>query len=482
MLTLTIFLPIVTGLVVLLVPERAARWQRGIALAGVLATLACSLVLWAGYAPGGEPLQWRDRAAWIPQLGASYDVAVDGLGLPLILLVNVLAASVLVFVGDRPERTRAHRFLILAMQTGLLGVFAAQDLLLFYLFFEIALVPLYFLIGIWGHEGRRDAAYKFFLYTRVGSLAMLLGFLALYLGADPRTFSIPALAAAGAPVGGVAVFAFFAILLGLAVKLPLLPVHNWLPDAHVQAPTEGSVLLAGLLLKLGGFGLFRVLLPLLPETAARFGWVLIALGVLGIVYGALAALAQHDFKRLVAYTSINHMGFVAVAAGIAALAADPDTRSLALAGATFQMVSHGLLTGGMFFVVGMVEEGTGTRELDRMRGLLRRMPRTALLLGLLAFGSLGLPGLSGFVAEMQVIGSTLSVGWWLGVLAVSGVVVTTGLYLRVLARAYSPADARDAEVGDAAPRQTATVAFLAACSLLLGIVPAVLLSIIGASP
>lgn len=482
MLSLTIFLPLATGLVVLLLSKARPALGRYVALTGALATLVGSLVLWAGYDATFGGLQWRMTLPWIPGLNAAYDVAVDGLSLPLIVLTNVLLTACMLYVlPQREEQPGFHAFLFLLMGTGLNGLFAAQDLLLFYLFFEVGLVPMYFIVGIFGHEDRRYAAMKFFLYTRAGSLAMLLSFLVLYIAAEPHTFSLPVLVeqqpmAGAGPVAGLVLLG---MLIGFGVKLPTLPLHNWLPDAHVEAPTEGSVMLAGIQLKMGAYGLLRVMLPTLPEAVAQWGWVLVGLGVASLIYGALAALAQHDLKRLVAYTSINHMGYVMIGAAIWALSTEPSVRHLALSGATYQMVSHGLLTGGMFFMVGMLQDRAHTREMRRFGGLMRHMPVFAFLLGLLAFGSLGLPGFSGFIAEFQVIGAAVTEGWWVAGLIVLGLIITTGLYLRVMATVLmgEMPDGMSA-LSDLSMREMITVGTLTVLSLMLGIFPGLLVHVI----
>jgi NADH-quinone oxidoreductase subunit M len=482
MLTLTIFLPLAVGLLVLLLPKGRAALARWTALAGALGTLGLALVLLFGYDPGGAALQWRTTAAWIPGLNASYDVAVDGLSLPLIVLTAVLLTTMCVYVlPRREEKPHMHAFLFLLMTTGLIGLFAAQDLLLFYLFFEIGLVPMYFIVGMWGHENRRYAALKFFLYTRAGSLAMLLSFLALYLAADPHTFSLPALTqaqplAGAGPVGGLVLLG---MLIGFGVKLPAVPLHNWLPDAHVEAPTEGSVMLAGIQLKMGAYGLLRVMLPTVPEAAAAWGWGIVVLAVVALVYGALAALAQTDLKRLVAYTSINHMGYVLLGAGAWALSGSESVRQLALSGATYQMVSHGLLTGGMFFMVGMLQDRASTREMERFGGLLGKVPVFAGLMGLLIFGSLGLPGFSGFIAEFQVIGAAVSVDLWVALLTILGLVITTGLYLKVVTGVLmGEAPGEMPALSEMSGRELIAVGSLTALALLLGILPGLLTSVI----
>lgn len=480
MLSITIFLPLLTGLVVLGLPKEKVRATRYTALAGSLLTLLFTLVLWVGYNPAGPQLQWRATAPWIPSIGASYDVAVTGLSLPLLVLTALLLTLTMVYVLPNRDRAKEHGFLFLLMGTGLLGLFAARDLLLFYLFFEVGLVPMYFIVGIWGGENRRYAALKFFLYTRVGSLAMLLSFLALYL-ASGRSFSLSEISAAqpfaGSPGG---FWVFLGLLLGFGVKLPTVPLHNWLPDAHVEAPTEGSVMLAGIQLKMGAYGLLAIMLPTLPETVRQYAWLLMLLALLSLVYGALAALAQSDLKRLIAYTSVNHMGFVLLGVAVWGLANDPGVRQLALSGAVLQTISHGLLTGGMFFLAGILQHQADTRELSRFGGLLGKVPAYSGLLGLLAFGSLGLPGLSGFVAEFQVIGATLSVSIWLALVAVLGLIISTALYLKVLTALLMGTPPDDMpEVRDLNPREATVVIPLAVLSLTLGLLPGPFLRVLG---
>lgn len=480
MLTLTIFLPLVTGFVILALPRARVEAVRWTALAGSLLTLLFTLVLWAGYDPAGPQLQWRATAPWIPSIGSSYDVAVTGLSLPLIVLTALLLALTMVYVLPERDRAKEHAFLFLLMGTGLLGLFAARDLLLFYLFFEVGLVPMYFIVGIWGGENRRYAALKFFLYTRAGSLAMLLSFLALYLQTTPRSFALADIIAAQPFAGSPAGFwVLLGLLLGFGVKLPTVPLHNWLPDAHVEAPTEGSVMLAGIQLKMGAYGFLAVMIPTLPEAVREYAPLLMVLALLSLVYGALAALAQSDLKRLIAYSSVNHMGFVLLGVAVWGLSDDPGVRQLALSGAVLQTVSHGLLTGGMFFLAGILQHQAGTREMARFGGLLGRLPGYSGLLGLLAFGSLGLPGLSGFVAEFQIIGATLSVSVWLALVAVLGLIVSTGLYLKVLTTMLMGTPPEEMpDVRDLSPREATAVIPLAALSLAIGLLPGPFLRVI----
>lgn len=484
MLSLTIFLPLLTGLVVLVLPATRPRLARGTALAGALATLVLSLILWARFDASNPALQWRETMAWIPSIGASYDVALDGISLVLIVLTTVLLTAVMVYVlPQRENKVRLHAFLFLLLGTGLIGLFSARDLLLFYLFFEIGLVPMYFIIGIWGGDRRGYASMKFFLYTRAGSLAMLLGFLVLYLSMQPHTFSLPAIIKAQplADAPGLSALVFFALLFGFGVKLPTFPLHNWLPDAHVEAPTEGSIVLAGLQLKMGGYGLIAILLPTLPKAVAHFGWLLIVLALISLLYGSLAALAQQDMKRLVAYTSVNHMAYVLLAVAVAAMTTGSDTAGLAINGAVVQMVSHGLLTGGMFLMIGMLQHRAHTREMRRFGGLLGRLPAYGGLFALFAFGSLGLPGLSGFIAEFQVIGASLTISVWIAAITVVSLVVTTGLYLHLMSRLLlgQPPDGMP-ELPGMRQSEAWSAGTLGALSVAIGILPGTIMPFIAA--
>ncbi len=479
MLSLTIFLPLMTGLLVLALP--AGRAVRLAALAGSLATLALTIAAWGAPAAGPDGLRWHASAAWIPPIGARYEIGLSGVSLPLATLAALLLAVAMLYVLPRHERAREHAFLFLLMGTGLLGVFAARDLLLFYVYFEVALVPMYFIVGMFGGEERHYAALEFFLYTRAGSLAMLVSFLALYLGTDPHSFALADIAAArpfaGSPAG---LWVLLGLLLGFGVKLPTVPLHNWLPDAHVEAPTEGSVLLAGAQLKMGGYGLVAILVPSMPDATERYAWLLLALGLVSLLYGALAALAQRDVKRSIAYTSVNHMGFVMLGVAVWGLAADPAVRRLALSGAVVQMVSHGLLTGGMFLVVGMLAHRAGTRQLDRLGGWMARAPVLVGVLGVLAFGSLGVPGMSGFVAEVQVLAATLAWSAWAVVPALVGLILTTAVYLRVVGAVAlgAPASREPARLG---ARELLALAPLALGSLAIGVMPAWLTRVVDAA-
>jgi NADH-quinone oxidoreductase subunit M len=477
LLTLTLFLPLIGALLLLAVPRASARASHATGIGAAALTLLGALAAWTrGAGPGFSQVE---EISWIPSLGAAYRLGVDGISLSLVLLTGMLFLAALLFSADVRERPRSYVSLFLFLETSCLGVFLSLDLLLFYVFFELTLVGMYFIISGWGHEDRQRAAVMFFLYTLIGSLPLLLAILSLHLHTAPRTFDMRAIIAAPPLSGGAALAAFLAMLFTFAVKTPLFPLHSWLPAAHVQAPAPGSTILAGVLLKLGGYGFIRFALQMTPDAfRAAAPWVA-AIAVFSALYGALVALAQTDLKTLVAYTSINHMGYVVLAVSAAAATADRAARTLAIDGATLQMVSHGLVTGVLFLLVGALQERTGTREMGRLGGLLARIPRLGWCFILGAFASLGLPGLAHFPAEFQMFLGAFRVWTWAASAAVIGLVLTAALYLRAIRSVFlgQPPE-RGAGMRDLGLREAAAVVPLLVLIVAIGVAPRILLDII----
>jgi NADH-quinone oxidoreductase subunit M len=411
LLSLLLFAPALAAALLFVLPDRE-RILKTFAFAASLVPLGLAVALWIGYDGAAAGFQFREQWPWFTAIGADYFLAVDGLSIPLILLTTLLTPLALTAAAGIREKVRAFLALFLLLETGILGVFLSLDLLLFFLFWEISLVPMYFLIQQWGGEKRDGAALKFLLYTMGGSLGLLLAIQAVRIAAGTfdltvlydRWPTLPPEKLFGAPIGTVKTILFWGMAVALAVKVPVWPFHTWLPDAHTEAPTAGSMILAGVLLKMGGYGFLRLLLPLFPGESARFAPLLAALAAAAIVFGALAAWSQTDFKRLVAYSSVAHMGFVAL--GVAAAAwsgAGSASGSLALRGAALQMFTHGLSAAGMFLLVGALYDRTHTRNLEELGGLWARAPIYGGILIFTAMGSLGLPGLGGFVSELMVI-------------------------------------------------------------------------------
>ena len=463
-----VLLPLAGGLLAWALGGRrpaAARWVCLGALAGDLLLLVPRL------RGGGWPA--RVDLPWLPELGIGVRLGLDGLSLPLVLLTLVLGAlAVAASWREIETRTGLFHLCLMAVLSGVLGVFLALDLILFYLFWELMLVPMALLLALWGHERRRYATLKFFLFTQAGGLLMLVAIVSRALtgaGVTGRlTFAYEGLLGVPAVVSPWLAFAFF---LGLAVKLPAFPLHPWLPDAHTEAPTGGSVVLAGLLLKTGGYAMLRFGVPLFPEAATTFARPAMVLGVAGILYGALAAVAQTDVKRLVAYTSVSHMGFVLL--GVFSL---DDT---AWRGVVAQMVCHGLSTGGLFVVAGLLQERLGTRDLRRFGGLWASMPRLGGLALVLALASLGLPGLGNFVAEILILVGTFRVEPVLAAVAAGGLVLSALYSLRLLQRAFHGPFAGGATPADLDLRETAALGASVLLLLWIGLYPRPLLRMSG---
>jgi NADH-quinone oxidoreductase subunit M len=483
MLSLIVFLPLAAAAVLAAVPAigpAAARWA-WIAVS-VLEVLLVAVV-WAGYKdPGPNGLAFEEQVPWIPGVGSSYHVGIDGLSLPLVAMTVVVFLACAVYCLRDSDRPRVQAALFLFLQSMSLGVFVSADLILFFVFFDLSIVGMYFIIAGWGHGNAARSALKFFLYTFLGSLALLLGFIGLYVFSAPHTFDIPELVAApplaGEPLAGGLVLA--AILVGLAVKTPTVPFHTWLPPAHTDAPAAGSAVLAGVLLKMGAYGFVRIAMPMLPEVWRAWAWVIVAVGIVSVLYGALVALAQTDLKRMIAYTSVNHMGYIVLALGAAGLLVEgaEQARSVAVTGAMVQMVSHGLITAALFLLAGVMQSRAGTYDLGSYGGLADPAPRYAALFAIGAFASLGLPGFSGFIAEFQIFAGSVAVAPVTAV-ALVGIVITAALFLRALQRVFTgPAAGRSPGFADLRAHELWSAGPLLALSVLIGVLPLVLLGVI----
>ena len=489
-----------------------------VSIYGSLVPLVLSILLWFAYDKAARGFQFEEFYRWIPSVGINYHLGVDGFSVPLILLTALLTTISLWYsAGVIDTRVKEYFAFFLLLQTGMFGVFVSLDLFLFYVFFEIGLVPMFFLIGIWGGPRREYAAIKFFLYTLAGSVLMLLGLIAVAFNTDvpldeggaPFTLIRGAMESdwltampipfADDPTGAIAVAAFLGFLIAMLIKVPSFPFHTWLPDAHVEAPTAGSVILAGVLLKLGTYGLVRVVMPLFPGAFQMLAVPIGFLAFTSIVYGALVAMAQWDFKKLIAYSSVNHMGYVtlglvaAVAAvhGVSpeAIEADPNllanleaARQAALDGATLQMFTHGVITGALFLLVGMIYD-TRTHERDFRElggGLWRTVPKYGTMLMIAAFASLGLPGLAGFVSEFLVFNGAFRVGlagnqplFWLTALSVLGILFTAAFILWKVIQMLllGPQNERWIETEDLNTQELAMLAPLMVFMILFGLYP-----------
>ena len=488
MLSLIIFLPLVGGIIILFTSKTNETLLKGIALGASLASFVLSLFMTALFKIGGG-FQFVELGNWIPSLGIHYHLGVDGLSLPLIVLTALLSLLSVAYSWRMELRLKEYLFLFLLLETGMLGVFAALDFFLFYIFWEITLVPMYFLIGIWGGPRKEYAAIKFFLYTLVGSLAMLLAILVMYFNAQPHTFNMLTLIEqqplAAKPV--LAALAFWGFFLSFAIKVPMWPFHTWLPDAHVEAPTAGSVILAGVLLKMGTYGFVRVSLPMLPEAFRIYAPAVAVLALLGIVYGALVAMAQTDLKKLVAYSSVNHMGYVMLGVASAAAAAGIPEKAVAAAtalnGAVFEMVAHGIITGALFLIVGVLYDFRAhTRGVDEFGGLGARLPMYTGITMVAMLASLGLPGLMGFVAEFFIFVGSFGIFPYLTVVAVTGVIFTAAMFLWTIQRIFlGPFNERWAGLPDMDTREKISLVPLAVLMVIFGLYPRPLLDVINAA-
>jgi NADH-quinone oxidoreductase subunit M len=489
--SLAVFIPLVGALVIALVPRGRDRLVRALGIVFTAVPLAIGIGILVGFdfgAPGAfgaaeaqDALQFGVNLPWISAIDARYFVGMDGVSLPLFELTLLLSFLCMIYTWrylPEPGRPKGFVALLLVLETGMAGTFVAFDLVLFFVFWELVLVPMYFLIGLWGGPNREYAAIKFFLYTLFGSVFMLLGFLAMYFNAEPHTFDLIALQQAGFD-RTLQLVVFAGLFLGFAIKVPMWPFHTWLPDAHTEAPTVGSVLLAGVLLKMGTYGFVRIALPILPEAARAWAPAIGILAAIAIVYAALACLAQRDLKRLIAFSSVGHMGFVML--GIATLT------DVGINAAIYGMVAHGVITGMLFFLAGSLHERYHTREIAEIGGgMLQKVPWLGGLLAFTAIASLGLPGLAGFWGEVMALLSAyspapgLSLGLFrtLMVLGGIGTILTAGYFLWMLQRVNLgtvPERWRDKDLIDVDRVEYMAWAPLLVGILLLGVAPALVL-------
>ncbi|MEX2161107.1 MAG: NADH-quinone oxidoreductase subunit M [Anaerolineales bacterium] len=500
-LSLILFSPLVGGLIVLLVPGNKDLTRR-LALFLSLIPLVFALNAWLnfGAAPVVDGFRFQEQVAWYPAINSSFHLGVDGISLSMVLLTTLLTPLAILASFSVEERIKPYMALFLALETGMLGVFLSLDLLLFFVFWEVGLVPMYFLIDQWGSKtgerelwkgmkvpARRYASFKFMIYTMAGSLGLLLAI--QMLGVVSGTFDLitifqswPSLTGSlfGLDIGTVKAIAFWAFTIAFAIKVPVWPFHTWLPDAHTEAPTAGSMILAGVLLKLGAYGFLRLVLPLYPAEAQQFAPVLAVMATAAIIFGAFSAFGQRDFKRLVAYSSVNHMGFVVLGIAAAAYAAGTQNATIALNGAVLQMFNHGISAAAMFFLVGVIYERTHTRDLEEWGGLFPLVPVFGGLLIFSSMSSLGLPGLNGFVSEFLVVRGAWPIFTVLTALSMLGLLFTGAYILKGIAKTlHGPLNEKwKGHLSDITRREVLVLAPLLVLMLWLGLWPAWLLSVI----
>ena len=502
-LTLILFFPVLTAAAVLLLPKDKLKAIRWTAFGASLVPLVLTVILWALFQSGQPGYQFEEQYIWYPAIHSTFHLGVDGLSLTMLLLTTLLTPLALLASFSISDRVKAYMSLFLLLETGMLGVFVAVDLLIFFVFWEIGLVPMYFLINQWGSEkdereiwkgvkvqSRNYASLKFIIFTMAGSLGLLLAI--QLLGVLFKTYDLPTLTTQwnalqgtvlGLPVATVKLVAFWAFVIAFAIKVPVWPFHTWLPDAHTEAPTAGSMILAGVLLKLGAYGFLRLVLPLYPAESAKYAGWLAFLAVMAIVFGAFAAYGQKDFKRLVAYSSVNHMGFVVLGIAAAAKASGTLNATIALNGAVLQMFNHGLSAAGMFFLVGVLYERTHTRNLDDFGGLFPLVPIYGGILIFTSMASLGLPGLNGFISEFLIVRGSWPVLTVYTAIAMLGLLFTGAYILKGIKNVlHGPLNEHWAKgahkLTEINTRESVVMAPLMVLMLVIGIWPAWILDVI----
>jgi NADH-quinone oxidoreductase subunit M len=479
-LSLITFLPLVGAILLLMMGREQIRGLRNVAFLTSLATFVVSLPLPFSYDQTTPAVQFVERASWIPSIGVTYFFGLDGISLWLVMLTTFLSPiAILCSFEAIKNRAKEYYIFMLVLETGMLGVFLALDFFLFYVFWEVMLVPMYFLIGVWGSDRRLYSAIKFFLYTLFGSVVMLLGILAIYFYAAGQTgtytfdvLELMRVAYPSAPVIsllGVSLsfqdLVWLSFALSFAIKVPMFPFHTWLPDAHTDAPTAGSVILAGVLLKMGTYGFLRFNLPMFPEASKHFVPLVFALSIIAIIYGAMVCMVQPDMKRLIAYSSVSHMGFVML--GMFAF------NSQGVEGSLLQMINHGLSTGGLFLIVGLIYDRRHTRLISELGGLSKQMPIYATLFAIIMLSSMGLPGLNGFVGEFLILIGAFRVSWVWGALAVTGIVLGAAYMLWLYQRTMFGEITKDANkaLPDLDAREMATLIPIIVFCFWIGLYP-----------
>ena len=480
-LSVLLWLPIAAGVLLLLMGDRAAALARSLALVASVATFIASLVLWRDFDATTAAMQFVEREPWIGAINAWYHLGVDGISMPLILLTTFITPLVVIAGWNVIEKRPAQYLAAFLVLEGLMiGVFAALDAMLFYVLWEAMLIPMFVIIGVWGGPRRVYATVKFFLYTFLGSVLMLVALIYLYL--QGGSYAIADLQAMPLTLAEQTVI-FVALLLAFAVKVPMWPVHTWLPDAHVEAPTGGSVILAAIMLKMGGYGFLRFSLPIAPDASRELDWLIIGLSLIAIVYIALVALVQQDMKKLIAYSSIAHMGFVTLGAfvGFRIVLATGSVQGAAMGldGAMVQMVSHGLVSGALFFCIGVLYDRMHSRQIADYGGVVNTMPVFGAFMVLFAMANVGLPGTSGFVGEFLVVLASYRANFWYAFLAATILMLGAGYTLWLVKRVvFGPVgNERVAAMRDVNGREFVVLGLLALSVLLLGLWPAPLLEV-----